>query len=80
MNFGICKTKLLIQSASESLCFQSAMLNVVPLVASADEQQHKEKEKINDDDHLSGGSSPEPNSNEVIIPILKKNGPILQSQ
>lgn len=45
------------------------------------EQHQKEKEKIDDDlQQLSEGSSPEPNSNEVIIPILKKNGPILQSQ
>ncbi|KAG5677043.1 hypothetical protein PVAND_006828 [Polypedilum vanderplanki] len=44
------------------------------------EQQHKEKEKIDEELQLSEGSSPEPNSNEVIIPILKKNGPLLQSQ
>lgn len=41
--------------------------------------QQKEKEKIDEELQLSG-SSPEPNSNEVIIPILKKNGPLLQSQ
>lgn len=41
----------------------------------------KEKEKIDDDlQQLSDSNSPEPNSNEVMIPILKKNGPILQSQ
>jgi hypothetical protein len=50
-------------------------------VFAEDEQQQKEKEKIDDDlQQLSEGSSPEPNSNEVIIPILKKNGPILASQ
>ncbi len=40
-----------------------------------------EKEKI-EEGNLSDGSSPEPpNSNDsVIIPILKKNGPLLQSQ
>lgn len=43
-------------------------------------QQQKEKEKIDEELQLSDGSSPEPNSNEVIIPILKKNGPLLQSQ
>lgn len=45
-----------------------------------DEHQQKEKEKIDEELQLSEGSSPEPNSNEVIIPILKKNGPLLQSQ
>lgn len=40
-----------------------------------------EKEKIDDESQKSDSSSPDPNSNEVIIPILnKKNGPILQSQ
>ncbi|XP_070497539.1 forkhead box protein P2 isoform X2 [Chironomus tepperi] len=45
-----------------------------------EQQQHKEKEKIDEELQLSEGSSPEPNSNEVMIPILKKNGPLLQSQ
>lgn len=45
------------------------------------EQHQKEKEKIDEDlQQLSEGNSPEPNSNEVIIPMLKKNGPLLQSQ
>ena len=45
-----------------------------------EQQQLKEKEKIDEELQLSEGSSPEPNSNEVMIPILKKNGPLLQSQ
>lgn len=45
-----------------------------------DEHHHKEKDKIDEDLHFSDGGSPEPNSNEVIIPMLKKNGPLLQSQ
>ncbi|CRK95968.1 CLUMA_CG009409, isoform A, partial [Clunio marinus] len=45
------------------------------------DQQQKEKEKIDEElQQSSEGNSPEPNSNEVIIPILKKNGPLLQSQ
>lgn len=52
-----------------------------PFTLTESDQHQKEKEKIDEDlQQLSEGSSPEPNSNEVIIPMLKKNGPILQSQ
>jgi hypothetical protein len=45
------------------------------------ENDSQQKEKIDDDLQLSDSTSPEPNSQEVIIPILKKNGPIgLQGQ
>lgn len=52
-----------------------------PIFSASEIDHQMEKEKIDDESQKSDSSSPDPNSNEVIIPILnKKNGPILQSQ
>lgn len=74
--------RFLLVLASSSLRHDNPMIaNSLLRARTENEQQQKEKEKIDEElQQSSEGSSPEPNSNEVIIPILKKNGPILQSQ